>query len=391
MSQEIAGVDAVCTDCLNKAVEAIKFIESCENSNRKLNMILDTLTDTLSMDIDTTNQEKMYILCKEDSPQLIFVEKEMKLKKVSKVKCSMCKEIFQSLEEVKEHIYNKHGLYTCDRCQYTNNNEAVMVEHDTSPELYKCAACPVIRCTEDSLKEHEDSLHGAHVCKDCGKSFKGLDKLLAHEEKHSTVNKCPKCGKVYTTIEFFQKHVKLCLTGQVIAHPFRSEHNRSYSCKECGKGYSTPGGLRVHEKFVHGDAKPHVCNQCGKKFTAPSYLKAHLITHTGAKNFKCDICNGHFVTKEALLYHTRRHTGEKPYSCNQCDEKFVNSSARADHIKHKHIGPTLACKLCQRKFVTKNFLRIHMKRHYDPTNRLFIGRNTIPPNVPGHQNMRCCT
>lgn len=388
MSQGVAGVDAVCSECLEKAVDAVKFIENCENSNKKLNMVLDALTDALSMVGDTANKKVMYIVFNEYTPQLIFEQKDTKAKKVQKLKCSICKEIFHSSKEIKEHTYYEHGLFTCDKCQYTSSNVSVMVIHEMSPKMYKCAACSVMRCTEDSLKEHEVNLHGTHVCKECGKSFQGVDKLLAHEERHSSKNQCPKCGKIYTTIEFYHKHVKLCLTGQVIAHPMRSELKRAYCCQECGKRYSTPGGLKVHQKFVHGNAKPHVCNECGKKFTAPCYLKAHLITHTGVKNFKCDICNGHFVTKEALLYHTRRHTGEKPYSCNICKEKFVNSSARADHIKYKHIGPTLACKLCPRKFVTKNFLKIHMKKHNDPTNKLYIGRNSIPPNVPGKQNMR---
>lgn len=379
----------MCTRCLNKAVDALKFIESCINTNKRLNRILDSLTLTLSPEIDTSYKKMMYIVCKEYSSQLILVEEETRPRKVPKVKCSICKETFHSTEEVKKHTFNEHGLYTCDKCQYTSTNETVLVEHEMSPALYKCASCPITRCTEDSLKEHEDGLHGMHVCKECGKSFQGLDKLLIHEEKHSTKNQCPKCGKVYTTKEFYQKHVKLCLAGLVRPHPLRSEIHKAYFCQECGKGYSTPGGLRVHDKFVHGNAQPHVCNQCGKKFTAPSYLKAHLITHTGAKNFKCDICNGKFVTKEALLYHTRRHTGEKPYDCNLCGEKFVNSSSRADHIKHKHIGPTLNCELCERKFVTKNFLRLHMNKHYDPTNKLYIGRSIIPPNVPGHHNMRC--
>lgn len=389
MYEGVSGLDVVCTECLDKAVTALLFIESCESSNQRLNRIIDSLNCTLSDETDTSNNKIMYIMCNEFNSELIFVDKESIPKKVPKVKCSICKDVFQSAGEVKEHTYNEHGLYLCDKCQHTSYNDSVMVEHEISSELYKCASCPVTRCTESSLKEHEDSLHGRYVCKECGKSFKGLDKLLAHEDKHSATNQCPKCGKIYTTKEFFQKHVKLCLLGKVIPHQLRSELNRPYFCQDCGKPYSTPGGLKVHQKFVHGNAKHHVCNQCGKKFTAQSYLKAHLITHTGAKNFKCHICNGNFVTKEALLYHTRRHTGEKPYSCKICGEKFVNSSSRADHIKHKHIGPTLDCELCPRKFVTKNFLRLHMKRHYDPTNKLYIGRNSIPPNMPGQQNMRC--
>lgn len=379
--ETVKGIDAVCTGCLDKLINALSFIESCKHSNQRLITILDNLSSTLNTEIDTTNKKAMYIVCKEHETQLVFEERG--------VECSSCKELFYNKEDVKEHTFKEHGSHICTKCQYTSSNETAMVIHELTTHLFNCAFCSTITITEESLKEHEERSHSTQVCKDCGKSFKGMDKLLAHEEKHSVKHDCPKCGKQYTTKEFYQKHVKLCLAGQVKRHPFRSEIEKLYVCRECGKGYSTPGGLRVHEKYVHGNAQPHVCKQCGKKFTAPSYLKAHLITHTRAKNFKCEICNGKFVTKEALLYHTRRHTGEKPYPCNLCGEKFVNSSSRADHIKHKHIGPTISCDLCSRKFVTKNFLRLHKKKHYDPTNKLYIGRTTLPPNVPGEQNMRC--
>lgn len=137
------GIDAVCTECLDKATDAYNFIESCENSNERLSRILDSLTCTLSAEIDTTDKKVMYIVCNEYSSELILVDKELKPKKfpkvVPKVKCFVCKEVFFGTDEIKEHMLNEHRLYTCDKCQFTCDNETVMVEHEMSPELYKCA------------------------------------------------------------------------------------------------------------------------------------------------------------------------------------------------------------------------------------------------------------
>lgn len=379
-------------DCVNKALEAQKFLLNCRNSTRVLNNVFDNLTNTLNIDIENSNGEhNLYIIAGEYESKLILVNNDVKPKKHEKsdvFPCSLCTEQFDDVVDLNIHNLAAHGVFTCDKCHFVSKKDVDLIAHENSDRLFKCPDCNIHRCTEDSLRLHKDKEHGLYVCKDCGKSFRGLDKLQVHEQKHISKSECPKCGKSYNTKEFFLKHVKLCLEDLLDPHPMRSKIKKTYFCDKCGKGYSTPGGLRVHNRFVHGNAKPHTCKFCNKQFTAPSYLKVHMVKHTGEKNFKCDICNRKFVSKEALLYHTRRHTGEKPYSCTMCDERFVNSSARAEHIKFKHVGPTLMCEICSRKFVTQTFLRQHMKKHHDPSNKLYTGRSLIPPNVPAVENMR---
>ncbi|KAL0859726.1 hypothetical protein ABMA27_010088 [Loxostege sticticalis] len=398
---EIAGVDAVCLNCVDKTFELMKFMKMCRSSSKLLKNVFNHLTETLNNEIDTTNNQTLYVVVNEKESSLILVKKDDKEKEninsnASKQKrgrkrkhfdCSKCDEVLDNLEELKAHNLSFHNSVTCDICHEACPSNMDLEDHINTIHQYQCEQCSLRMDSEQELLDHIGKHHNTYVCKECGISCQGLDKLRVHEQKHISKSECPKCGKSYTTKEFYQRHVKLCLEDRLDPHPIRTEIVKTYFCELCGKGYSTPGGLRVHERFTHGNAKPHECEYCGKKFTAPSYLKTHMIKHTGEKNFKCDICGGKFVSKEALLYHTRRHTGEKPYSCKFCNERFVNASARAEHIKFKHVGPTLMCEICSHKFVTSHFLKQHMSRHHDPTSKLYVSR-TLPADMPGDENKK---
>ncbi|CAH0757066.1 unnamed protein product [Diatraea saccharalis] len=393
--EEIPGIDAICPDCVDKALETARFLEKCKSANNKLCSILHNLEETLNVDINLSGQEQsLYIVVEENDSKIILVgnaTNEKVKSKSKKVKCQFecfaCNEDFDEFDELKAHNLSTHGYLTCDICHDVYNSNDDLLYHLNNTHKYECDHCKIRRDTQEQLEDHIDLCHTLYVCKQCGISCQGSEKLQLHEQKHNThkKNQCPKCGKVYCTKEFFQRHVKLCFEDRIDPHPMRTEIVKTLFCKICGKGYSSYGGLRVHNRFAHGNAKPHVCKLCGKEFTAPSYLKTHMIKHTGEKNFKCEICGNRFVSKEALLYHTRRHTGEKPYSCKQCNEKFVNASARAEHIKYKHVGPTLMCEICSQKFVTTNFLKQHMNRHRDPTSKLYVSKT---PDMPGEENYK---
>lgn len=381
--QDIPGIDVVCVNCADKTLATISFIKNCEKSTQILHKVFDDLNRTLNIDIESSETgERLYIVVGKEDSKLVFAKKD-KIDNVKsiKVKCRECDEIFCNIQQLKEHNETTHDKYTCTKCLEVFLTENDLIEHADSTENFTCPECHQYRCTKKSLKKHQDEQHTNYICKGCGKTFRGLHKLQSHELRHKVKSTCPKCGKHYITKEFYLRHIKLCLENQLDPHPMRSKLVKTHFCDKCGKGYSTPGGLRVHERFVHGNAKPHVCKYCNKGFTAPSYLKIHLVTHTGEKKFPCEICQRKFVSKEALLYHTRRHTGEKPYSCQLCDERFVNASTRAEHIKFKHIGPTLLCEICSQKFVTPSFLRQHMKKHHDPTNKLYTEWTSIPSNI----------
>ncbi|XP_048488179.1 zinc finger protein 846 [Plutella xylostella] len=379
VAEELSGLEAVCITCVENTLQTAKFLQQCKDSTKILSNILDHLSNTLNIDIENPSEnQKLYITVGENESELVLQEEDRETPRrgnsKNKFECMECNEWFNSFADLKSHNITYHSSLTCDKCFELFPDEKELKFHSSHKHKHKCPSCPQYRTNEKALKEHIDRAHSTYMCKSCGKACKGLDKLHMHEQSHSSISECPKCGKKYRVHQFFLKHTKLCIEGLLDPHPTRSELERAFSCEKCGKSYSTPGGLRVHMRFEHGNAKHHICDFCGKRFTAPSYLKVHMIKHTGEKNFTCDICGNKFVSKEALLYHTRRHTGEKPYSCRYCEEKFVNASSRAEHIKFKHIGPQLQCDICMRKFVTAFFLKKHKERHHDPRSKLYHAR-----------------
>ncbi|XP_013134064.1 PREDICTED: myoneurin-like [Papilio polytes] len=390
---EVPGIDALCTSCVDKVLETARLMELYEKSTNFINNVFSNLSNALNMEIDSDKENQdLFIVVEENNSQLLWMKKEEKRKKKKcnenqYFHCDNCIETFSNSSELKAHNLAVHDIFTCDKCYNTFLSDSELILHESTVHRYQCPDCSQWLSSKREYSEHHEKIHGIVICQDCGKICHGTDKLNIHEQKHSQKFSCPKCNKKYTTRDFYTKHVKLCIKGLIDPHPTRN-NRKDYTCEKCAKAYGTPGGLRVHNRFVHGNAKPHICNECGKQFTAPSYLKIHMVKHTGEKNFICDLCGGRFVSKEALLYHTRRHTGEKPYSCKICNERFVNASARAEHIKFKHIGPTLMCDICPRKFVTPHFLKQHISRHHDPSSKLYYGRNTIPPDMPGELNMR---
>ncbi|XP_045528852.1 zinc finger protein 432-like isoform X1 [Pieris brassicae] len=388
---QIPGVDAVCLKCVDCVLAAMSFIENCKSSERTLKCAVNSISKALESHIYMKSGEKLFINLNNTETELFVLNRSIKKRKQTykrTYECYECLIYLDTFHDLKVHNLAYHGSVTCNKCNKIFLNYESLSKHEKNEHKFICPECPHIQNSEEDLKNHHNQCHAIHICQECGKHCKGLNKLISHEDKHKTKNSCPKCGKSYTTKDFYKRHVKLCLSDKIDPHPHRNMMKKSYNCEKCAKGYSTRGGLRVHNRFAHGNAKPHICKECGKKFTAPSYLRVHMVKHTGERNFKCTICENRFVSKEALLYHTRRHTGEKPYSCNQCDERFVNASARAEHIKFKHVGPTLVCDICTKKFVTRHFLKQHIGRHHDPTSKLYYGRSAVPTNVPSEKNMR---
>ncbi|XP_041986038.1 gastrula zinc finger protein XlCGF46.1-like [Aricia agestis] len=391
--EEVPGLEAMCTDCTEVALQSIRLINIYKKSNKAINTLYENLTKCLDVDADLIDKNKMLhlILNGEQSRVVIEDNEENEFNKMPNnsekyFECTDCDKILHTIYDVQQHNLSEHSVWTCSICSKMFSSKEELINHEDNAHKHQCPHCTANKSSEDSLQKHQDKYHTEMLCTDCGKACQGLFKLKSHQEKHKTKSTCPKCGKSYTTKDFYLRHVELCLKDMIDPHPIRSTMQKSFVCEKCDKAYSTPGGLRVHHRFVHNKAKPHVCKECGKEFTAPSYLKIHMVTHTGERNFKCDICSNKFVSKEALLYHKRRHTGEKPYSCKICNEKFVNASARAEHIKFKHVGPTLMCEVCSRKFVTANFLRQHMSRHHDRTSKWYSKTNA--PKQSDEQSTR---
>ncbi|XP_065281533.1 zinc finger protein 236-like isoform X1 [Dermacentor albipictus] len=113
----------------------------------------------------------------------------------------------------------------------------------------------------------------AHVCDQCGKSYKRASHLKEHLESHKSKDDKGK--------------------------------KAPYQCQECPKAFAKPSQLKRHER-IHTGERPFQCNLCNKSFNQNNALLVHLIKHTGEKPFKCDACGSQFTQKCNLMVHIRR-------------------------------------------------------------------------------------
>jgi KRAB domain-containing zinc finger protein len=288
---------------------------------------------------------------------------------VPEIVCEECGEKFKTNGHLMKHNSKVHNQirFPCPKCPQVLLSKALLETHMVRthyPKKYRCPKCDKMFSTKNLLSYHDKLYHMAVLCKLCFVQFPSKRDLRAHMNKHD-VNNCPRCGKAFYNRQTYKMHLKIC--GNL-------EHKKlKFFCDLCSKGYVQKPALRSHLKTDHGfGVNMHYCKYCDKKYDAASKLRNHMVVHTRERKYHCEQCGSKFVTSAALLYHTRLHTGEKPYKCDMCDESFVSASRRMEHKHRKHIGPKKECPICHGKFVLSNQLKKHIKKHSDPSSKLYV-------------------
>uniref|UniRef100_A0A8C5PAH2 C2H2-type domain-containing protein n=1 Tax=Leptobrachium leishanense TaxID=445787 RepID=A0A8C5PAH2_9ANUR len=158
----------------------------------------------------------------------------------------------------------------------------------------------------------------AHVCPDCGKSYRDNANLVKHQRVHTGEKpfSCSDCGKSFTHKSTLVKHQRL--------------HTGTFSCSDCGKCFSDKTGLVIHRR-IHTGEKPFVCSECGRRFTQMPHLVAHQSTHKSDMPFSCSDCGKCFSIRSVLVAHQMVHTREKAFACSECGKCFAHRSGLATH------------------------------------------------------------
>lgn len=166
----------------------------------------------------------------------------------------------------------------------------------------KCRLCPE---TFESISirnhhqktNHTNPLTGAFKCPFCELEMKQITNLQVHVMRHTGVlpATCEVCGKGFAHAAFLQKHMRShCV-------------HREFICSICDKGFKYKHGLVQHQ-LLHTNERPFACDECSKTYRDLSDLRRHKYLHGGVeKRFKCIICYKQFFENKWLRQHMRIH------------------------------------------------------------------------------------
>ncbi|XP_014243717.1 zinc finger protein 664-like [Cimex lectularius] len=296
-------------------------------------------------------------------------------------KCASCNKVFTSKISIRLHMLKRHrvkNLYTCELCGIRLDTSPELCnhinsEHKSIDDRYYCRKCDYNTTNYAEISSHT---HENHTCKDCGRSFKTVDKFENHKLSHSKEKKleknftCDTCGKRFAFGCLLRDHINLH-TGA-----------KPYLCQICGRSFSQKASLKQHTR-THNAIRPHKCTECDQGFYGKGDLKKHLRKHTGERPYVCEMCGEGFSQSSHLGFHKRTHTGERPYPCDVCGRGFTK---KGDVIRHKriHTGELpYFCLVCGKAFRQNTQCANHIKNHH-PHSQVSVAPNPnpiIPPST----------
>ncbi|XP_065088440.1 zinc finger protein 567-like [Ochlerotatus camptorhynchus] len=229
-------------------------------------------------------------------------------------KCCICREQFDSLDLVKDHVEKNHpsqgdnmesnNQFECEICCRRYKTQKVLIEHQRRP-----------------FRKHR------FQCSHCGKTFKEKQAFIDHEQSHVNI--------------------------------------RPYECPICQMRFSLKPNFLTHVRYHSVPSDQFKCTFCGKGFRKKHILQEHQLIHNKSelRPFKCHICSIAFTRKDLLDFHVKDHLGEKPFKCTQCTASYIYERDLRRHNRAKHEGLTFVCEICYRPFSRKDAYKKHTRTH----------------------------
>ncbi|XP_021702617.1 zinc finger protein 888 [Aedes aegypti] len=302
--------------------------------------------------------------------------------------CAICDEQFQTLDELKAHVYEGHEEGLRKRDVSKVGRIAIVSSRDR--ETFKCNLCEDKIFAKRSLLERHFLIHTKQkpfVCDICGKAFNQKSTLKTHTLVHSKIQEfvCLLCG-----LKFSQK-VNLRV-HMLRVHPKRtSSLAGGQPCPFCPCVFKKLGSLNAHKTKVHASllidtikdryvatktvsdstsCEPtlgiiYKCSSCGVNFPEMEQLNQHIKEH------EKDVPHPHRSTSDIIQpivasrskEHLQGPSEQRRYSCEICPAAFKKSSHLKQHIKSHYGLKGNRCGICNKTFTTSHTLKVHCNSH----------------------------
>ncbi|XP_050395994.1 zinc finger protein 26 [Patella vulgata] len=180
--------------------------------------------------------------------------------------CKKCGKMFSMKTEPKKTIKTKRKKqYKCHVCRETFTHFNSLQEHAKTHGPLKCPVCNQFFIHPSDIRTHMADDHGAftcHICQICQKMYVNLTDIEAHIRDHSAFN-CDTCSKLFTVFPDLYIHIK---KSHGSLKPFK--------CDVCQKSYTHLTNLKLHYE-VYDDMKPFMCLKCRKSFNCECNFEIH--------------------------------------------------------------------------------------------------------------------
>ena len=271
---------------------------------------------------------------------------------IPRYKCDHCSEIF--LDKITQNSHNCNKANTVESSEETTIIEKAQ-KHVTAKEN-KCSKCDKTFLYKHTLKRHFDVIHNGirFKCSRCEKTFSQKKDLKIHVEViHESIrhknHKCKNCAKEFQHKRHLNEHIQTIHVGI------------RFKCKRCDKELHNKRSLSNHIQGVHEGIR-HKCNKCEKDFSLKKNLDVHIQTNHEGKKFKCNKCEKEFSFKKDLTSHIQAIHEDIRHKCKECIKEFMNKENLTIHIQNIHKGERkmYKCQKCGKGFRRRGSLRNHL-------------------------------
>ncbi|CAG00066.1 unnamed protein product, partial [Tetraodon nigroviridis] len=311
------------------------------------------------------------------------------------LQCSLCKEVYVDLAEIRKHFLTHVSGLSCPFCQQNFTDRRYLVRHmvrHTGYTPYSCAHCGKhfyreiyyrlhsVRCVSAPIiTKVKSQKRTTYPCSYCPRVFTKKDHQKNHHRGHeaNTLHLCTKCDQFFGNNKY-KSHMKKCMN-------IKPNPESSPSQSDLDKGSPESSQQPLNKPVPNSATKVILqCEHCDQTFRFKSLLMRHLVSHTGLQPYVCVRCGERFKSQSICAQHESscqhvskveesktepesekqsvnvpKAEGDKKYNCRFCTRTFMKARNLRRHIlTHNEVNP-YRCKACNSCFSRYDHLKVH--------------------------------